>query len=129
MLGDERRRRLQRRSGRIGVAGERLVEARDEHGGALRLEAVGPLLSILVRSEQLVFGDAEFLIANREADAVAGVTLADAAVQCDQYVALLLDALDDEDERVLRAAADACDMIAVCLGAAELSTERDRLRE
>lgn len=51
----------------------------------------------------------------------------DVVAQRDRYVAFLLEGLDDPDGRVRSAAADAFDLLAVGLGAADLDDERDRI--
>ncbi|EMA63636.1 hypothetical protein C470_02665 [Halorubrum distributum JCM 13561] len=51
------------------------------------------------------------------------------ADQRERYVSFLLDALDDPDGRVRISAADAFDLLAVGLGMADLSDDRDRIAE
>lgn len=64
-----------------------------------------------------------------DARAIADASRTDVAEQRDRYVAFLLDALDDPDGRVRIAAADAFDLLAVGLGMADLTDERDRIAE
>ncbi|OTF00909.1 hypothetical protein [Halorubrum sp. SD612] len=61
--------------------------------------------------------------------AAEGASQAAIAEQRERYVSLLLAALDDPDGRVRIAAADAFDLLAVGLGTADLSDERDRIAE
>jgi hypothetical protein len=61
--------------------------------------------------------------------AAEGASQAAIAAQRERYVSFLLTALDDPDGRVRIAAADAFDLLAVGLGMADRSDERDRIAE
>lgn len=61
--------------------------------------------------------------------AAEGALQAAIAEQRERYVSFLLTALDDPDGRVRIAAADAFDLLAVGLGMADRSDERDRIAE
>lgn len=81
----------------------------------------------VVRALREAYPMVELRLAGTDVDDVDGITLADTADQRERYVGFLLNALDDDDGRVRKAAADAFDLLGVGLGVADLADEQDRI--